>query len=177
MLVQLSSRSARTIHWPFRPLPQARSDAATAGRTRPVSSGRCKTADRRAFGRVGAQLSRCLRRSFINSLAYFGACRPGELIHSSMWDAVSAWRALRIRSSLSAPAGSPEALSRASFANAERRSFNDCDCLKRRLVFTTLLSCLRWGGARGVLVTDGSHGPGGDTANLSLFCRARHNKG
>jgi hypothetical protein len=63
-----------------------------------------------------------------------------EFTHASRRVAVSACRALRSQSSLTGPGGSWSARFLASFANEARRSFRDCDCLKRRrrLIMTDL---------------------------------------
>src|SRR5689334_19073233 len=63
--------------------------------------------------------------------AYVGGCRPGELVQSSIRDAVSACRAFLSRPSFSSPGGSCAARSRASFAKEARRFSKDG--LRRRI--------------------------------------------
>lgn len=86
----VSSRSVRIIPWPFDFFRKHGQMLRQPGEQGPFHLVGRKTADRRAFGSVGAQLFEMRQHVFHDLPAYFGACRPGELIHSSMWDAVSA---------------------------------------------------------------------------------------
>ena len=64
---------------------------------------------------------------------YFGACNPGDESQSFMREAVSACRALRIRSSRTIPGGRVSASSLSRFASAANRSSKETACLTRRL--------------------------------------------
>lgn len=61
---------------------------------------------------------------------YLGDCNPGELSHSLMWDAVSAWLAFRRSSSRRTPGGRPSACLRRLAASVVRRYSNVPICLK-----------------------------------------------
>jgi hypothetical protein len=75
----------------------------------------CKPGEKFFFGCVGrsggdpVKLGRLLAKlhqlslHVLHDTLYFGGCKPGELAHSSIWDAVSARWALLRRSSLSGP--------------------------------------------------------------------------
>jgi hypothetical protein len=87
-------------------------------------------------GSTGSGSSRGFFNEPIGGMSYsVGCCNPGELIHSSRRVAVSACRALRSKLSLARPGGSSSASFLASSANKAKRSFRDCDCLKRRRRF------------------------------------------
>jgi len=76
----------------------------------------------------------------LTQLAYLGSCRLGDVSHSLMWEAVSAWRALRMSWSRLKPGGVPRASFRSRFASSARRCSRDVVCLKRRRVFISILS-------------------------------------
>src|SRR5579863_8432299 len=114
----------------------------------------CKPGEKFFFGCVGrsggdpVKLGRLLAKlhqlnlHVVHDTLYFGGCKPGELAHSSIWDAVSARWALLRRSSLSGPGRSFETFSLTSLANEARRSFREIVCLSRRRCMTQP-RCLR----------------------------------
>jgi hypothetical protein len=75
--------------------------------------------------------------------SHFGACKPGDESHSSMWEAVSSWRALRKRASRFLPAGNVRACCLRHSASCAKRSRNVVACVKRSLCMTLLPSTWR----------------------------------
>jgi hypothetical protein len=63
---------------------------------------------------------------------HVGGLSPGELSHSLMWEAVSSWRAFRIRLSRRAQGRIDLASSRSRLASLVSRCSSDMVCLKRR---------------------------------------------
>jgi hypothetical protein len=76
---------------------------------------------------------------FFFGCSHFGPCKPGDVSHSFICEAVSACRARRINRSRSPPIGSELALSRRRFASVTRRSSRDRVCLMRRRCCMALL--------------------------------------
>src|SRR5215475_6940266 len=97
-----------------------------------------------------------------------GGCKTGVLIHSSRWDAVSAWRARLRRSSRSAPGGSAAAWSRTSCANAASRSLRGVVSLRRRRCCMARLPVREGGSATGDLITDKCQEPCDDPATMGV---------
>jgi hypothetical protein len=78
---------------------------------------------------------------------FFGGRRPGELSQSSIWAAVSRWRALLKAESRRGPQGSNLAPSRKLWASSRSRSLSGFVCLKRRLGITARSFPLEEGGS------------------------------
>jgi hypothetical protein len=86
-----------------------------------------------SLGSPAAEGIKCRREYWFQrrqSLFYFGGRNPGELAHSSIWDAMSACRAFFRSASCSGPGRSCEAFCLISLANEARRSFKEIVCLK-----------------------------------------------
>ena len=118
--------------------------------------------------------SKCCCMSFTafshtNACTYFRGCKLGELTQSLTWDAASASRTLRSKSSFSLPGGSREAFSLISRMKDAMRSWRGSVCLDCERCIA-LLRCSRGRERKEAFSSPMSaRGPRGDNPNMRAW--------